>query len=224
MEKPADATMGDEAYIRDLAKKLHSLFVHREDCYAVQTLVEYIRVKSLFTVDLVADHIRGKVTVGVYQVMPVVNTVKWMAFDFDIGKHEEVTEDRLRDQERQALDSYAHASPKVKKASIVVFSGRRGYHFVTFFDPPAKAFRARELADGLASSAKVSPSEIFPKQMSVSEGGYGNLLKLPLGIHRKTGKRCLLIDPTSRREISLEESLSFLNAVVPMKLPELNFF
>jgi hypothetical protein len=31
--------------------------------------------------------------------------------------------------------------------------------------------------------------EVFPKQTALSEGGYGNLIRLPLGINRKTGNR-----------------------------------
>ncbi len=35
--------------------------------------------------------------------------------------------------------------------------------------------------------------EVFPKQVSL-KGGYGSLVKLPLGIHRVTGRRCLFLD------------------------------
>jgi hypothetical protein len=42
--------------------------------------------------------------------------------------------------------------------------------------------------------AKVTGVEVFPKQSEVREGDYGNLLKLPLGLHY-SGKRCLFVSP-----------------------------
>ena len=37
--------------------------------------------------------------------------------------------------------------------------------------------------------------EVFPKQTSVKKGGLGNLIKLPLGFHKRTGKRAVFLQP-----------------------------
>ena len=36
--------------------------------------------------------------------------------------------------------------------------------------------------------------EVFPKQDEVNEGGFGNLLRLPLGVHRRTGQEGFFVD------------------------------
>lgn len=38
--------------------------------------------------------------------------------------------------------------------------------------------------------------EVFPKQGSLEGKDLGNLMRLPLGVHRKTGNRAFFIDPT----------------------------
>ena len=50
--------------------------------------------------------------------------------------------------------------------------------------------------------------EVFPKQDRLSGKGYGNLVKLPLGIHRLTGKRSVFTDCADR---SMDAQLAYLS-------------
>ena len=61
--------------------------------------------------------------------------------------------------------------------------------------------------------------EVFPKQEKLTGKGLGNLVKLPLGIHRKTGKRSYLVECANR---SIENQLSFLMEVQPASAELLN--
>jgi len=89
-------------------------------------------------------------------------------------------------------------------------SGGKGLHVYGFMPEPTPAEVVREMAvevmtavpnqfalvkgdnfwkantNGAYSNVTI---EVFPKQNSVGAGGFGNLLRLPLGINRKTGKR-----------------------------------
>jgi hypothetical protein len=55
--------------------------------------------------------------------------------------------------------------------------------------------------------------EVFPKQNQLSGKGFGNLVKLPLGIHRVTGKQSWFIDCRDR---SMESQLTYVSGVKPI--------
>jgi len=89
---------------------------------------------------------------------------------------------------------------------IVSYSGNKGAHVIGCLEAGTPAKEARELAQTVLDSCGVFeplkghhfwkhsigyPSleiEVFPKQDEVSADGFGNLLRLPLGINRKSGK------------------------------------
>ena len=52
---------------------------------------------------------------------------------------------------------------------------------------------------------------MFPKQIKVVEGGFGNLVKLPLGVHRKTGQRSYFLDDNFNEIKSMEEVVKRLS-------------
>jgi len=60
--------------------------------------------------------------------------------------------------------------------------------------------------------------EVFPKQTELSGKGLGNLVKLPLGIHRLSGKRSVFIGCADRAP---QAQLAFLAKVVPTPLDRL---
>jgi Uncharacterized protein conserved in bacteria len=50
----------------------------------------------------------------------------------------------------------------------------------------------KTLVGELGKDLRCFALEIFPKQDQLTGKGFGNLVKLPLGIHRVTGKKILL--------------------------------
>ena len=93
------------------------------------------------------------------------------------------------------------------------FSGSKGIHVYGLFAEPTFASTARGTGISvIASMVSLEPSrlgykpireslplevEVFPKQEKVGRGGYGNLMRLPLGIHKKTEGPSYFYDPTS---------------------------
>lgn len=94
---------------------------------------------------------------------------------------------------------------------LVSYSGNKGMHVYGCIDRGTPAAEARELARMVLESTEVMipdhganffkhhegyralQVEVFPKQDKVSADGFGNLVRLPLGIHRKTGKPSFFI-------------------------------
>jgi hypothetical protein len=154
------------------------LFVGRSDDYAMQLSTgRYRRVgKPLTDADL-HDHLIGARTYGTY-VMDAAGRCRFAVIDAD-------DEDGLARlwsiQERlsaQGITSYVECS-------------RRGGHLWIFFTRPFPASQVR------AWLLPYCPSdlEFYPKQ---DEGkGYGSLIRLPLGVHRRSGQRYPFVERDS---------------------------
>jgi hypothetical protein len=98
---------------------------------------------------------------------------------------------------------------------LVAFSGSKGVHVYGCFGGSVRATAARDVGLSVLDSwgrgelfsavkgknfykAATYPDltvEVFPKQEKVGTGGFGNLLRLPLGINQKTGREGFFYDP-----------------------------
>src|SRR5690606_12079273 len=85
---------------------------------------------------------------------------------------------------------------------------RRGGH-LWLFTPPLAGMFARRFGHWLVSEHGLSGIEVYPKQDELVSGP-GSLVRLPLGIHRKTGRKYHFITcdgqplaPTIRQQIHL---------------------
>ncbi len=190
-----------------------SLFAGREGVYARQWTSPtgkhgYTPVEEPFTPAVAKNHLLGGYTVGVYPVR-MDNTVGFLAFDLDISRFALSRDSRdARGPARLLKVAHASACRLVDAAAmheipaLIEDSGWKGRHVWIFFEIPVPAAAARRLADVILEGAGPLPSEItveiFPKQARVMEGGFGNLVKVPLGIHRVTGRRSVFLDPEGR--------------------------
>lgn len=128
------------------------------------------------TADVLASHLRGKATIGIYPLLRG-DTCALLACDFDKGTW--------------ALDALAfldacHANgvPAVLERSR---SGNGGHVWV-FFDGPVAAAGARAMGAALLRQAMSRRAELdlasydrfFPSQDFLPETGFGNLIALPL--------------------------------------------
>jgi hypothetical protein len=164
-----------------------NLFVHRQDAYARQLSDgSYVSVRLPVTRKVIADHLGGAVTTGFY-ALDQGNTVKWIVLDADMPDGL----DRLRTvwQELKANDvpSYLEKS-------------RRGGHLWTFLESPIPASGARQLIQAAATSLR--SLELYPKQDQLKPGGFGNLVRAPLGVHLLTGSRYPFVEPDSLEYVS----------------------
>lgn len=167
----------------ETVKAIQDLFIIRDDCYAVQQegKNEYIVVKKPLAPELILGHLDGLVTIGVFQINPTDNKVKWICFDFD---------GELAEEFEKAKKLFT----RLKEAGynpLLEFSGRRGYH-VWLFIEPVDASIARKFAKEMAEGIDVD--EIFPKQDKIEAGEFGGQVKLPLGIHRDSMKHSYIFD------------------------------
>lgn len=175
----------------DTAQRVFDLFTHRADVYAEQqTSGAYYPQTQQFTPDHVAEHLAGFASYGTYVIRPEDNTVSYIVFDLDIT--DEVALATIAGLAEAMLLKATGGDLDSHKALLCEFSGNKGYHVWLFFDEPIPAAEARRWV-----SAEFMPSwreaahengwpgdlEVFPKQDNVPENGYGNLVKIPLGVH-----------------------------------------
>ena len=188
-----------------------TLFSGREDTHARQWAriggdSGYSPVHEPFTPAVARHHFLGTYTVGVYPLR-LDGTATFFALDLDIDKS--ALERALGDPDlaRSLRDSMRAEGLRLLAVlrdlgCPVLFedSGYKGRHLWVFLDLPEDAELLHFLGKQLL--AWLSPTlprglhlEFFPKQGGPRGKGLGNLIKLPLGIHRRTGRRSLLLDP-----------------------------
>lgn len=207
-----------------LAKYL-SLFRGRDGVHARQWVtprgeVGFTPVREPLTLSLIRNHIIGNLTLGVYQLRED-NTVCFLAFDIDIAKamlssylSSPSTKERLDKSLISLTSKIALRLDELGLKSYIEYSGFKGYHVWVLFNKPISALRVREFGLSLIDSLGSMPSEVsielFPKQAYIKSEGLGNLIKLPLGIHKRTGKRSVFVNLEG---VPYPEQLSYLLSI-----------
>lgn len=166
-----------------------------------------IRYKPLSKADIV-KHLQGEVTIGTY-AHDKNDTVKWLCLDMDIRKGE------TGDVQKLTMDVATFVAARLPKNSYrVEFSGNRGYHLWIFFGEPVAAAQAYALGRWIQQNVPHESEvgiEVYPKQTMIQR--VGNPVKIPLGVHKKTGQRCLFVRGTFE---PYEDQWEALTTVVPM--------
>ncbi|MBN2124546.1 MAG: DNA primase [Deltaproteobacteria bacterium] len=203
------------------------LFSGREDCFARQWVEKsqgkqgYVPVRRAMELPDVEDHLSGRKTYGIYLVR-YDGTARLGVLDADLrqdyrGRQLKADERALVRREGAYLISRVGDLGKAMGLqALVEFSGGKGFHFWFLLAAPVPPERVRralgEIRDTLAGDLKAFNLEVFPKQEKLSGKGLGNLVKLPLGIHRLTGKRSYFLKCSDR---SVEAQMEFLMQVSP---------
>ena len=150
-----------------VAASLERLFVNRKDDYASQQPNgQYIRVGQQLSLEIIEQHIKGKVTVGPYQLNEY-NCVKYLCFDLD----PETNKDPLETAKKilaVLLEEDKEKQPRVWYKAILLEASRypdNSYHLWIFFDPTVPAKVAKWLGLKILERANLNPKEIevFPK-------------------------------------------------------------
>jgi len=178
---------------------LQRLFVNRHDDYAIQQSDgRYLRANHPLTFDAIQEHLNGKVTVGAYQ-LDECNCVKYLCFDFD----PETNKDPLATAKKileVVLEEDKEKRPRVWQKAILLEASRypdNSYHLWVLFEPTIPAKVAKWLGLRILELANLNPKEIevFPKQTELTtDRPFGNLVKLPLGLHQVEKKRSQFVD------------------------------
>ncbi len=128
------------------------------------------------TDEVIHDHLTGKQTIGVYPLLPD-ETCRFLTVDFDKTTWKDDVEAFLKTCEEMVV-------PAVMERSR---SGNGG-HIWIFFESPIQATFARKLGSAILTSTMEkhrhvgldSYDRFFPNQDTMSKGGFGNLIALPM--------------------------------------------
>lgn len=156
-------------------------FLSRRDVYAEgyprpnnPEKFTYAKREAEITDDLLLQHLKGEVCLGVYQ-MAQDSTVKWFAIDFDAPK--DASEDA------NALDAAWRQLENLQRAGLHAYVERsrsgKGAHVWGFLSEPVEAGVVRRALKPLMVDDETF-DRLYPLQDGISESKpYGNLIMLP---------------------------------------------
>jgi hypothetical protein len=171
-----------------------SLFVNRNDVFAVQQPKGmYFPERRPLINDDVQRHLDGEWSIGTYAIDPSNQSVSNIVFDLDILDEEAAT--TLCQLAEQLVSS---VTPEPQGSLMREFSGNKGTHVWLFLSEPVPAEKVRRwiAADFMPKWQEIAGEkgwptalEVFPKQDRVDPDGFGNLVKLPFGVHAVSENR-----------------------------------
>jgi len=174
-------------------------FVGRGDVFARQSKEgAYFPERRAITQEDLDEHRAGFTSIGTYTLNPleVRGEMRYYAnfIVFDLDTFDEDQLRILKKSVERMIDPFETEFPML----MLEKSGGKGFHIWLFLEEPVEAYRLKHWLDDEFWPYYVSKGgdpklEVFPKQTSVREGGYGNLTKLPLGVHAVTGNRSEII-------------------------------
>jgi len=166
-------------------KEIYKLFFHRKDVFASQqSNGAYFPTKRPVTINDIQEHLDGKKTIGAY-CLGLDSTVKWACVDID-GIPE-----MLPYLKKEAIKIYELFQDLPR---ILEFSGKKGFHIWVFFKRKVTADYAQRLVKARLNRENLNHHEVFPKQTELNEyRKYGNLVKIPLALHRVSGKKSQIL-------------------------------
>jgi len=179
-----EATVTDLRPLRPLAERWMALFANRTRPYAVQQLDgSYRWIYEELTPQLVAAHLSGELTLACSS-SDARGCARWGCLDVDVpGSLPQLL------ALRRALA--ALGLPGLVEAS------RRGGHLWLLLDEPVPVVALRHavaeaLSEAAARGVEISTHELYPD--AIGRGMLGHAVRLPLGVHRRTGLRYPLFD------------------------------
>lgn len=218
ISKPFDEFRTFASYVANYME----IFKGREDCFARQWVDRergvqgYTPVRRPLSEQDVVDHLRCKHTYGIY-LLHHDNTVSLGVIDVDCrsdflkGKISQEDRKLFKQENAYLLRRLPETAASRGIPCFVEFSGGKGYHFWFSFSEPVPASIVRKvlipIAESFSRDLRCFKLEVFPKQDRATGKGFGNLVKLPLGVHRVTGKQSFFIGEKDR---SLNAQLAWL--------------
>lgn len=159
----------------NFAKPLAETFIQRWDIYPLQLDDgSYICNKKPLQMSHILSHLTGEITLGCY-VLNKDSLAKFIVFDADDSSIWNCLIQMSTTLAQREIPSYLETS-------------RRGGHLWIFFSKLLPGKTARAFGHRLLRLFELSEIELFPKQNELKTGP-GSLVRLPFGVHRKTGER-----------------------------------
>ncbi len=195
---------------RHTAEEFIKLFVNRL-AYGIQRekplpdgSVPYIKQTRPLDCGSVRMHLNGDITINLYAINPQTQSAKWVAIDADYDGSLEDLFQLQWELKQDGIDSALEQS-------------RRGGHLWIFGEKPLLASECRIYIYNLALRLGVPIKgaglkegiEVFPRQDRIEEGAYGNAIRAPLGVHRKSNRRYWFYEA----DLNPEAQLAYLQSL-----------
>lgn len=230
--QPAASVPGDNIiWDKTTSHRMLRTVVGREDIYALETIdAGHHRKNELqilpMTEIVVEQHLAGVCTAATY-IQRSNSTAKFMVIDIDVSKKIIMKYGNDTDEFRAYLTKTGETAQQLLKLlhslgiqGYVEFSGYRGYHVWIFFTEWLPVRYTNMFADLLESRLSVAEEdgisvEYFPNKTRLKPGKYGQAIKLPYGIHSKTGERSYFVDEDG---IKVEDLNPFFDSLAKTSL------
>jgi hypothetical protein len=144
----------------------------------------FFKQKQPLDLGTIRMHLNGHITINLYAINPETQSSKWVAIDADF---------------ESALEALFQLQWELKQDGVeaALEQSRRGGHLWIFCEKPLLASQCRIYIYNLALRLGVPVKgaglkegiEVFPRQDAIEAGAYGNAIRAPLGIHRKSNRR-----------------------------------
>jgi hypothetical protein len=181
----------DENELNLTVNALHSMFVNRNDCFAFQRknpqteVWEYQKCYDELTEEDICNHICGYATFGVYQI-GLDDQVIWCCDDMD-SHHGET-------DAREKVTRLIGVLRKYGIPFLLEASGSPKSYHIWIFLARTKTINAFHFIRQINREARVK-CEAWPRQKALTgKSKYGNLVKLPIGVNRKSGVRSVFLE------------------------------
>jgi hypothetical protein len=213
---------------QETASDFMRLFVNRR-AYGMQAVrplpngsVPYYLVRDWQTkepkpldADVVLKHLNGDITINLFAINPETQRSKWVAIDADFDGAIEALFQLRRELKQDGVEAALEQS-------------RRGGHLWVFAETPVLASECRIYIYNLALRLGVPVKggglkdgiEVFPRQDRIDDGEFGNAIRAPLGVHRKTNQRYWFYEAA----FTPEAQLYYLDSLKKLAEEELRTF
>jgi hypothetical protein len=174
--------------------------------------VPYIKQTRPLDLGVVRMHLNGDLTINLYAINPQTQNSKWVAIDADF---------------EGSLEALFQLQWELKQDGVeaALEQSRRGGHLWIFGEKPLLASQCRIYIYNLALRLGVPVKggglkegiEIFPRQDTIKDGAYGNAIRAPLGVHRKSNRRYWFYEA----DLNPEAQLAYLQRLKKLTATEL---
>jgi hypothetical protein len=165
--------------------------------------------------DVVRMHLNGDITINLFAINPETQRSKWVAIDADFDG---------------AIEALLQLQHKLKQDGVeaALEESRRGGHLWIFAEAPLLAAECRIYIYNLALRLGVPVKggsveegiEVFPRQDRIEGDEFGNAIRAPLGVHRKTNRRYWFYEAA----LTPQMQLAYLNGQKKLTEAELRTF
>jgi len=204
--------------------KLYDRIISRWDVYAQQATKPdvkgrygyYSKKQPLTQKDIENSILTRNKTIGTYVVNHINNTVVNPLIDIDNHNNSNIS---IKDDTIKIYNELIRIGyyPYIECSSGNI---EYGVH-IGLICQPTDALICKNILDNVLKTLNLSEHEVFPKQIEVNEGNYGNLVKLPFQFNNRTQKRSEIVNPVTLETFSRNEGVKFMLELKDSVFPEI---